>query len=75
MTLVNTEDPLFDDPIAMTMLIDVLSERGFVAVVGVHRMEVPERVDLRTGEIHCRIRRVYRLRLQFEGSKIRHDDE
>lgn len=75
MTLVNTEDPLFDDPNAMTMLIDVLSERGFVAVIGVHRMEVPERVDLQTGEIHCRTKRVYRLRLQFEGSKIRHDDE
>lgn len=71
MSLVNTEDPLFDDPAALAMLLDVLAERGFVAAVDLNRMEVPERVDLQTGEIHCRTKRVYRVRLQFEGSKIR----
>ena len=71
LSMVNTEDPLFDDPAAMAMLIDVLSERGFIAVVDLNRMEVPERVDLQTGAIHCRTKRVYRIRLQFEGSKIR----
>jgi adenylate kinase len=71
MSMVNTEDPLFDDSAAMAMLIDVLSERGFITVVDVNRMEVPERVDLQTGEIRCRTKRVYRVRIQFEGSKIR----
>ena len=71
MALYNTEDPLFDHATAVTMLIDVLSERGYVAVVGVHLMDVPERVDLQTGVIQCRIKRVSRIRIQFEGSKIR----
>jgi len=71
MALCNTEDPLFANPTAITMLIDVLSERGYIAIVGVTLLEVPERMDLQTGEIRCRTKRVYRIRIQFEGSKIR----
>jgi hypothetical protein len=45
LTLINTEDPLLDDPLALAMLIDVFSERGYHAVVDLHRIEVPEKVD------------------------------
>ena len=68
---VNSEDPVLEDPVAMAMLIDVFSERGFHAVVDLHRIEVPERVDLATGLIHCRIKRVYRIQIRFQGSEIR----
>jgi adenylate kinase len=71
MSLINTEDPLFENPLALAMLIDVLSERGYTAVMDVNKMEVPERFDPATGQIHHRIKKVYRLRLHFEGSKIR----
>ena len=38
---VNTEDPLLDDAAALAMLIDIFSERGYHALVDVHRIEVP----------------------------------
>jgi adenylate kinase len=71
MALVTTEDLLFEDSTCVGMLIDVLSERGFITVVDVSRTEVPVRFDQQTGAIHCRSKRVYRIRIEFEGSKIR----
>lgn len=69
--LVNTEDPLLDDPMALAMLIDVFSERGYHAVVDIHRIEVPERVAKTTGAIKCRVKKVYRIQIRFPGSEIR----
>jgi len=57
--LVNSED------------IDVFSERGYHAVVDLHRIEVPEQVDLATGMIKCRVKRVTRVQVRFQGSEIR----
>jgi len=68
---INTEDPVLQDPLALAMLIDVFSERGYHAVLDIHRIEVPDHVDLRTGEIRCRIKRVYRIQIRFQGSEIR----
>ena len=68
---VNSEDPIFNEPLAIPMLIDLFSERGYHAVVDKTIQEVPERVDLRTGEIKCRSKAVYRIQIHFEASKIR----
>ena len=69
--LVNTEEALLGDPTALAMLIDVFSERGFHAVVDIHRIEVPEKFDVATGLITCRIKKVFRVQLRFQGSEIR----
>ncbi len=69
--LINTEDPVLDDPLALAMLIDVFSERGYHAVVDLHRIEIPEKFDLATGQIKCRIKKVFRLQIRFHGSEIR----
>ena len=69
--LVNTEELLLDDPTALAMLIDVFSERGFHAVVDIHRIEVPEKFDAVTGLITCRIKKVFRIQVRFQGSEIR----
>jgi adenylate kinase len=69
--LVNTEDALLDDPVALAMLIDLFSERGFHATVDLHRIEVPDTFDPATGKISCRIKKVYRLSIRFQGSEIR----
>ena len=71
LALVNTEDLLLDDPLALAMLIDVFSERGYHAVVDLHRIEIPEKVDLATGLIQCRVKKVFRLQIRFHGSEIR----
>lgn len=68
---INSEDLLFDDPKALTMLIDIFSERGYQATVDLHRVEVPCRVDLQTGEIFTRLKKVFRFHVRFKGSQIR----
>lgn len=68
---VNSEDTIFEDPMAISMLIDIFSERGFHAVVDKHIREVPEWVDLETGRIHVRMKFIYRIQIHFKGSKIR----
>lgn len=69
--MINTEEPLFIDPVAITILIDIFSERGFRASVDIRREEIPERFDLTTGRIETREKRVYRITILFAGSKIR----
>jgi adenylate kinase len=68
---VNSEDPIFNEPLAIPMLIDIFSERGYHAAVDKHLQEVPEHLDLATGTITCRNKVVYRIEINFEASKIR----
>ncbi len=68
---INTEDAVLDNPLALAMLIDVFSERGYHAAVDIHRVDVPERVDMVAGAITCRVKKVYRIRIRFQGSEIR----
>ncbi len=68
---INSEDPVLTESDALAMFIDIFSERGYHAVVDVHRIEVPESVDLKTGKICCRVKKVYRTIIRFKGSEIR----
>jgi adenylate kinase len=68
---INSEDPVFDDPVALAMLIDVFSERGFHATVDVQRQEIPYWMDMQSGEIQSRQKKVYRFTVRFRGSQIR----
>jgi adenylate kinase len=69
--VVNSEDPVFDDPLALGMLIDIFSERGFHAVVDKNIQEIPERIEMTTGSIQRRTKAVYRIQIYFKGSEIR----
>lgn len=68
---INSEDVVFDEPMALAMLIDIFSERGYHAVVDVHRIEIPDHFDVASGRITCRIKKVYRTIIRFKGSEIR----
>lgn len=68
---INSEDELFDDPLALSMLIDIFSERGYHAAVDVRQEEIPDRIDLETGKIHTRRKKVFRISIHFKGSVIR----
>jgi adenylate kinase len=68
---INSEDSLLDSPLALAMLIDVFSERGYHAAVDIHRIEIPDSFDLKTGKINSRIKKVYRIEIRFHGSEIR----
>lgn len=71
MAVVNTENPIFHDREAVGMLIDVFSERGYHAIVDVHHDLIPDRVDLQSGQIKMKERRIYRVRINFGGAEIR----
>jgi len=68
---INTEDKLLDDPLALAMLIDVFSERGYHAYVDIHRIEIPDHIELTTGKVNCRTKKVFRIEIRFQGSEIR----
>ena len=68
---INSEDAVLNDPLAIAMLIDIFTERGFTAVVDIRKMEVPARIDPKSFEIINRVKNVYRVRINFSGSKIR----
>lgn len=71
MAVVNSQDPAFDDPLALAMVIDIFAERGYRAVANVNLAEIPESVDLQTGRIRCTTKRIYRFQIRFSGSEIR----
>ncbi|HPA17226.1 MAG TPA: nucleoside monophosphate kinase [Verrucomicrobiae bacterium] len=68
---IHSEDTLFEDPAALAILIDIFSERGFRASVTIERLEIPDRIDLKTGEIRCRQKKLFRFHVRFKGSEIR----
>jgi adenylate kinase len=68
---INSEDELLDDPLALRIMIDVFSERGFHALVDIHKMDVPERINPETWEIICRSKKVYRIEIRYPASEIR----
>jgi adenylate kinase len=68
---INTEDKLLEEPLALAMLIDVFSERGYHAAVDIHRIEIPDHIDLTTGKLTCRTKKVFRIEIRFQGSEIR----
>ncbi len=63
---VNSSDPIFNEPLAIPMLIDLFSERGYHASVDKTMQQIPERVDLATGEIKFRTNAVYRIQILEE---------
>ena len=71
MAIVNSEDRLFENPLALTMVIDIFAERGYRAVANVNYDEIPQHLDLKTGEITCSSKKVYRFQIRFAGSEIR----
>ena len=68
---INTEDKVLDEPLALAMLIDVFSERGYHAAVDIHKIEIPDALDLQTGKLTCRTKKVFRIEIRFQGSEIR----
>lgn len=69
--IVNSEDPLFGDPLALKILLDIFSERGYHTSIDIRKKNLPKRVDFKTGEIETNPIRVYKFEVRYEGSEIR----
>jgi adenylate kinase len=71
LSIINSEDHVFDNPLALAMVIDVFAERGFRAVANINLAETPDHFDLQTGKITCITKKIFRFQIRFEGSEIR----
>jgi len=69
--VVDLENALLDDPLTLSILIDIFSERGFHAYVKVHKEEIPYKMDRDTFEIKTRIKKVFSIQINFKASEIR----
>jgi adenylate kinase len=68
---INSEDPLFQDPSSLAMLIDVFAERGFFVTVDVTRVCVPVQIDLKSGKIFSEEKKVFRFNVRFRNAQVR----
>ena len=41
------------------------------AGVDIHRIEIPDHIELTTGKVTCRTKKVFRIEIRFQGSEIR----
>src|SRR3569623_1861728 len=69
--VVKTDHTLFESDVAVDMVLDILSERGYHAVYQERRIPVPESMDLRTGAITCQDRIQHRFEIFFHPPEIR----
>ncbi|NCG09307.1 MAG: nucleoside monophosphate kinase [Verrucomicrobia bacterium] len=69
--VINSENAVFTKPKALEMLIDIFSERGYHAIVDVNKLELADSIDPKTFKISNTMKRVFRVRIRFEGSEIR----
>ncbi|MDF1842023.1 MAG: nucleoside monophosphate kinase [Rubripirellula sp.] len=68
---INSEDSIWEDDLALAMLIDVFSERGYHATIDIRRHNSPHKFDMQTGEIEYHHKKIYRIIIRFQGSEIR----
>ncbi len=69
--VINSEDRIFADPNALSMLIDIFSERGYHAIVDVRKLQIPVRFDPQTYRIELLEKRVYTFTINFQVTQIR----
>ncbi len=65
---INSEDTLFSDPVALEMLIDVFSERGYYATVDIRKNDLPVRLE--NQQIITERKKVYRFQIRFQGYSL-----
>lgn len=69
--LVKTEDALFENVMAVDIVLDTLAERGYHAVYEEQRIPVPRSFDLQTGIISTEDRIVHSFEIRFHPPEIR----
>merc|ERR1719242_85846 len=72
--IISTENNIFstNDGIGLTMMLDLLAERGYRVILDVFRNQHPVKVDLKTGEMDFKLKKTFKFHIQFPPPKIRH---
>lgn len=67
-----TANAIFHEaPVAVDMVVDVLSDRGFSVSYRPDFKVIPHKVDLKTGEIESRTEYQHRFRIEFDSERLR----
>ncbi len=70
--IIRTPNPTFvDNHLALDMIFDVLSERGYQVVITQEKERIPYRIDLKTGDISTEIITTTNFAIRFKRAKIR----
>eukprot|EP00742_Colponemidia_sp_Colp-10_P003780 GILJ01004024.1.p1 GENE.GILJ01004024.1~~GILJ01004024.1.p1 ORF type:complete len:468 (-),score=80.76 GILJ01004024.1:200-1603(-) len=69
--IIRTENPVFDEPLALDIALDLLAERGFIAILDYVRQDYPESVDPVSNRILFKKKRVFQFHLEFTRPHIR----
>lgn len=72
--ILRSENPILfgERGLALRMVLDLLSERGYRVVLDYLKDKYPEKVDLHSGQIVCGIRKILVFHISFPPPKIRH---
>lgn len=69
--IIRSENPIFLEPGAIDMALDILTERGFTVTLDLRKTMQPIRVELKTGEIISREVRTFEFQIEFTKPTIR----
>lgn len=69
--IIRSENEIFNDPLALNMVLDVLTERGYHVILDYERKLIPTKLDPTTYEIICTPKRLFHFEIQFSRPKIR----
>lgn len=71
-----TSDEIFwEEPLAVDMLIDTLTDRGFQVSHEPINVHVPINMDLSTGKIECKVSKQHRFKIRFRVVDVRTESE
>ncbi len=70
--VVRSENEIFkDNSLAINMLLDILTERGYQVILDLEKKMIPHKIDPKTNEIITKELKVLHFQIQFEKPKIR----
>uniref|UniRef100_A0A6A7G8R6 Adenylate kinase n=1 Tax=Hirondellea gigas TaxID=1518452 RepID=A0A6A7G8R6_9CRUS len=69
--IIRSENPVFEEPEALNMALDLFTERGYTAVLDFHKRRHPQRID-EHGLVILREQRIFEFHIEFPRPTIRH---
>ena len=72
--IISTENNIFNENngIGLTMMLDLLAERGYKVILDVIKNEKPINIDLKNGNIKYQQKKIYKFHINFPPPKMRH---
>ncbi|KAL0480294.1 hypothetical protein AKO1_007100, partial [Acrasis kona] len=69
--IVRSENQIFNDPLALDMVLDILTERGYHVVLDYERKTTPISYDPITHDLTCETKKLFHFEIQFSKPRIR----